>query len=185
MCRELINSGPDSGFLSITLLPPFKREAQKALWSVPASPRCLEVWAGMSWEMSQPQRDPHWQIGMERGSACMLHLTLLKVSKTFPKVLNFLFSTTHEPTDPWRAALIECSTSFSEVIFNHQHRRLLSQKPEGKCWFAEETSAGALAALSVHQAWMSFIGVWQTWHHGLASLKFSRSDVTWQGRFCS
>lgn len=81
-------------------------------------------------------QDLHRQTSVERRSTYMLHLTILKVSKTFPKVLNFLFSTTQQPTDPL------CSTSFSAVISNHQHRCLLSHQPQGRCWFAEEEVAG-------------------------------------------
>lgn len=96
--------------------------------------RCAGRCLSLSWDL-------HLQITVERGNAYMLHLTLLEVSKTFPKVLNFLFSTTQQPTEPWRVALIKCSTSFSEVIFNHQLCAVITQT-KGKRWFAEEAVAG-------------------------------------------
>lgn len=139
--------------------------------------RCAGRCPNLSWDL-------HWQISVERGSAYMLHLTILKVSKTFPKVLNFLFCTAQQPTEPWRVALIKCSTSFSEVISNHQLRCLLSHKPKGKCWFAQEDVAGCSGCFICAPGMDGIISVWQTWHCCLASLYFSRSDVTWQGKFC-
>lgn len=104
MCCELSNSGPDYGFLFITLLPPFKYEAQKLLWSVSAArlphPHVWRLRQRCAGRCPNFSHDLHRQTGMERGSAYMPHLTILKVPKRFPKVLNFLFSTTHQPTDP-------------------------------------------------------------------------------------
>lgn len=99
-----------------------------------------------------PSWDLHLQSRVERGNAYMLHLTLLEVSKTFPKVLNFLFSTTQQPTEPWRVALIKCSTSFSEVIFNHQLSACYHTN-QGKRLVCRGSRGRALCALCTRHGW--------------------------------
>lgn len=166
MCGEVANSGPDYDFLLITLLPPFKNEAQKFFWSVSAI--CLpyprlkaqerDVLGDVPTNRAPTAAGPAPTVNWYGNRKCIYAtFNILKVSKRFLKVLNFLFfSTTHQPTDLWRVVVIKCSTSYSEAFFNHQHWCLLiTQNQEKMLVCRGRHRPGALTALSVHQAWMS------------------------------